>query len=164
MMVAMDEVGRLFSLVGVGVEDQELLANLGKVVVNSTVLEYTIAVLVALTEGKRGDACDDRAVEIVKQTGGARSELPRLARTRPGIAWLCTETEQLLTSRNILVHSLILGHGQDGDQYVMAIYDPRRNTETVVTTHVVARHAEYFEQNCARFRSAISAEVADETS
>lgn len=162
MMVSMDEVGDLLRLVSVGINDQELLAKLGKVVVNSTVLEYTIAVLVALTEGKRGDACDDRAVEIVKQTGGARRELAALAMIRPRIAWLCTETRDLLTSRNILVHSLILDHGQDGDQYAMAIYDPRQDTETVVSTHVVARHAEYFEQNCARFREAITAEIANE--
>jgi len=34
MMVGMGEAGRLFSLVIVGVDDQVLLAKLGKVVVN----------------------------------------------------------------------------------------------------------------------------------
>ena len=162
-MIGMDEAGQLLNLVNVSIDDQELLARLGKVVVNSTVLEYTIAVLVALTESKRGNACDDRAIEIVKQTGGARGQLAGLAKRRPDIEWLCSETDALLTSRNILVHSLILGHGQHEDQYVMSIYDPRRDTQTVINTDVVARHAEYFEQNCARFRDAINREIAKET-
>lgn len=158
----MDELGRLFSLVGIGAGDQELLAELGKVVVNSAVLEYTIAVLIALVEGRRGDACEDRAIDIVKQAGGVRRELAGLSEIRPGIARLCTETGQLLDSRNILVHSLITGDWRDRDQYIIAIYDPRRDTATVVTPQVAARHAEYFTQNRNRFINAINAEIANE--
>lgn len=63
---------------------------------------------------------------------------------RSDIALLCTETEQLLDSWNILVHSVITGCGQDHDKFAMANYDPRRDTATVVSSEVVARHAEYF--------------------
>lgn len=83
--------------------------------------------------------------------------------TGPRELMLCTETEQLLDGRNILVHSLITGHGQDHDQFVMAIYDPRRDTATIVTSEVVARHAEYFEQTRLRFLEAIKAETTNQS-
>lgn len=72
------------------------------------------------------------------------------------------DRQRMLDSRNILVPISITGHGQDHDQYVMAIHDPRRDTTSVVSFEVVARHAEFFKQNRIRFIEAIRAEIANE--
>ncbi|HVB45641.1 MAG TPA: hypothetical protein VNF47_23445 [Streptosporangiaceae bacterium] len=161
-MAAMDDAGELLNLVGSGVDDQPILTELGRVVIGSTVLEYRVACLVALTEGIRGRAVDDRALEIVKQTGAARSQLAHLAKVRPRIKWLCDDSNKLLEARNILVHSLVTGRGQDNDVYAAAIYSARHDTVEFITAHVVARHADYFEQNCTTLRRAINAELAGE--
>jgi hypothetical protein len=57
------------------VEDQELLAAIGQMVVDIAVLEYFVAVLVAVTEGHRDQDCEDQAVAIVKVPGNAMREL-----------------------------------------------------------------------------------------
>ena len=150
MMVGMDQVGRMLDLVSIGVDDQELLAELGKVVVNSTVLEYTIATLVAQPRvNEATPATSGLSRSSNRQVGRAASSgaWPRSGRTLRGFA---LRRRNCSPGKNSLVHSLTLGHGKDDGQYVMAIYNPRRNTETVVTTHVVARHAKYFKQNTAR--------------
>jgi hypothetical protein len=160
MMAGMDDLGNLLSLVSPGIDDQAILTELGRVAARSTVLEYTIAVLAALTDGCRGDAVDDRALQIVRQTGGARRQIAHLARIRPRIKWLCNDTDSLLEARNILVHSLVTGRGQDKDVYAAAIYSAKHDTVEFITAQVVAQHAGYFAQNCAWFRGAIDAELA----
>jgi hypothetical protein len=61
-------------------EDRELLAAIGEVVVTAAALEYAVAVLVALTEGHQDQACEDCALSIVKGAqGGAMRELRKRA-------------------------------------------------------------------------------------
>lgn len=45
-------------------DDQEFLAAIGQIVVNASVLEWEVAVLVALAEGHSGDGARDRACEL----------------------------------------------------------------------------------------------------
>lgn len=59
-------------------EDKDLMAAIGEVVVYAAVLEYAVAVLVALIEGNRDQACEDRAIEMVKHPGGAVRGLRKL--------------------------------------------------------------------------------------
>jgi hypothetical protein len=56
-------------------EDRELLAAIGQVVVDAARLEYFAAVLVAVTEGHRDQDCEEHAFAMVKKTGGAKREL-----------------------------------------------------------------------------------------
>jgi len=56
-------------------EDRELLAAIGEVVVNAAALDYAVAVLVATIEGHRDQSCEDYAVAIVKAGGGAMRAL-----------------------------------------------------------------------------------------
>jgi hypothetical protein len=65
-------------------EDRELLAAIGQVVVNAAALEYAIAVLVATIEGHRDQECEDHALTIVKNAGGAMRALmaPTCAQVR----------------------------------------------------------------------------------
>jgi hypothetical protein len=159
-MASMDDLGSLFTPIDPGVGDPRLLTAVGGVIVNSTRLEYAIAVLVALTEKKHGDEREDRALEIVSSTGEAHKQLNRLSELRPKIKHLCDETSELLGSRNLLMHSLILGYREGGGQPAMAIYDPRKQTETVVSLDVANRYVEYFKQNYDRFKEAIAEEIA----
>jgi hypothetical protein len=57
------------------VDDKELLAAIGQVVVDSAALEFAVAILVAVTEGLRDQDCEDHAVTTVKTPGGAMREL-----------------------------------------------------------------------------------------
>lgn len=63
-------------------EDQELLAAVGQVVVDAARLEYFVAVLLAVTDGHRDQDCEDHAVAMVKVTGEAMRELRRRACAR----------------------------------------------------------------------------------
>jgi hypothetical protein len=56
-------------------EDRELLAAIGRVVVDAAVLESFVAVLVAVIDGHRDQDCEDHAVATVKMTGKAMSGL-----------------------------------------------------------------------------------------
>jgi hypothetical protein len=49
-----------------GLDDTELSAAIGRMVVEAATLEHSAAVLVAATEGLRDEACEDRALAIVK--------------------------------------------------------------------------------------------------
>ena len=60
-------------------EDKELLAAIGRVVVTSAVLEYSVAVLVAMTDGHRDQDCEDHALAMVRSTGRAMVELRKRA-------------------------------------------------------------------------------------
>src|SRR5260370_6015291 len=60
-------------------EDKELMAAIGQVVVTSPVLEYSVAVLVAMTDGHRDEDCEDHAHAMVRNTGRAMGELRKRA-------------------------------------------------------------------------------------
>jgi hypothetical protein len=61
-------------------EDRELLAAIGEVVVTAAALEYAVAILAAVTEGHRDQACEEYAVALVKKSGGgAMGELRKRA-------------------------------------------------------------------------------------
>jgi len=63
-------------------QELELLAAIGQVVVNATVLEYQIAALVAVMEGRDRD----RARELARRTGEAMRQLEKQVKARPGRA------------------------------------------------------------------------------
>src|SRR5260370_1285130 len=65
-------------------EDKELMAAIGQVVVTSPVLEYSVAVLVAMTDGHRDQDCEDHAHAMVRNTGRAMGELRKRAGVRQG--------------------------------------------------------------------------------
>ena len=54
---------------------QELMAAIGRMVVGAATLEYSVAVLVALTEGHQDQAAKDRALQLIQKTG---APAPRL--------------------------------------------------------------------------------------
>jgi site-specific recombinase XerD len=61
-------------------EYQELMAAIGRMVVGAALLEYSVAVLVAVTDGYRGQAVEDRALQLVRKAGAPVRELVRVLR------------------------------------------------------------------------------------
>jgi hypothetical protein len=49
-----------------GSDDADLLAAIGRIVVQAALLDYSVATLVATCEGLCGGACETRAVAIVR--------------------------------------------------------------------------------------------------
>ena len=66
-------------------DDAELLAAIGRMVVSAAQLEYSVAELVTVIEGLQDKAGEDRAVEIVEVTGEAMRQFRKLA-DQPGMA------------------------------------------------------------------------------
>ncbi len=69
-------------------EDKELMAAIGQVVVTSPVLEYSVAVLVAMTDGHRDQDCEDHAHAMVRNTGRAMGELRKRACVQQRRRWI----------------------------------------------------------------------------
>jgi hypothetical protein len=74
----------------------ELLAAIGRIVVNAAMLEYAVAELIAVAEGLRGEAARERAVVIVRKPGNAMRLFERLAEQRPDLRWLMEQTRAML--------------------------------------------------------------------
>jgi hypothetical protein len=57
------------------VEDRDLMAAIGQVVVTAAALEYAIAILAAIIEGGRDQECEEHALALAKKSGGAMRAL-----------------------------------------------------------------------------------------
>jgi hypothetical protein len=78
-------------------DDMELMAAIGRMVVNAAELEYAVAELAATAEGLRGEECPERATAIVRRTGEAMRQFERLvSQERPDLGWLMRDTAGLL--------------------------------------------------------------------
>lgn len=62
------------------------MAAVGRMVVGAAAVEYSVAVLVAVTEGHRDQAAGDRALQLVHMDGAPVRELRKLLRDRPSDA------------------------------------------------------------------------------
>ena len=85
-------------------DDSELLAAIGRMVVNAALLEYSVAGLIAVADGLRGQARQDRVVGTVKKTGEAMRQFRKLAGKRPDLSWLVDDTGGLLRARNFAAY------------------------------------------------------------
>jgi len=68
------------------VDYQELMAAIGRMVVDAAALEYSVAVLVALTEGHQDQAAEDRALQLARRTARQRASCASSPRDRPSAA------------------------------------------------------------------------------
>ena len=78
-------------------DDVELMAAIGRMVVNAAELEYAVAELAATAQGLRGEECRERATAIVRRTGEAMRQFERLVeQERPDLGWLMRDTAACL--------------------------------------------------------------------
>jgi hypothetical protein len=155
------------------VDDQEVLAAIGRVVVNASVLEWEVAALVALAEGQASVAAgSERARQIASRTGEAVRQLEVRAKADPGLRPLLQDVRSVLDERHRLAHSIIfvvakLGdedffmfpHGPEdfaGDDEMTVIWNPRINTETRLTLHQLGLHAQALRIAFDRVKQAVT--------
>jgi hypothetical protein len=128
------------------VDDQEMLAAIGQVIVSASVLEWEVAVLAALSEGTDPSGVRDRVRHLASSSGAAVRRLAELADADPRIRPLLRDVKSVLDSRHILAHSVmyVVGKGEDedfavlprgqavdfgGEDELMVIWHPRTDWE-----------------------------------
>jgi hypothetical protein len=137
-------------------DDTELLAAIGRIVVEAAVPEYSVAMLVAVTEGLRGEACGDRAMAIVKKTGEAMRLFERLAEKRPDLAWLMRDTKGLLGARHFVAHAIAQQDAVAEGRAALFILHPRGG-ESMITTAQARNSARMIREGRDRIQDAIAA-------
>jgi hypothetical protein len=139
---------------------QELMAAIGRMVVGAATVEYSVAVLVAITEGHRDQAAGDRALQLVQKVGAPVRELRKLAAGPPerrDLKWLCQNAEAVLEGRNVVVHAIPLEDITAGEQGGLVGWHPRTGQEIWLTTPAVLGHVEDFGTAWRRLDEAIAA-------
>ncbi len=143
-------------------EDPELLAEIGRIVVDAALLEYAVARLVAACAGLHGADCDARALEIVKKTGGAKREFGRLAEQRPELRWLANDTSSLLDGRHFIAHAVAEEPAvTDDGEAALFILAPRANDpETFVTMSMLRGLSRLLREAAVRINQRTDAEMS----
>jgi len=121
-------------------QELELLAAIGQVVVNATVLEYQIAALVAVMEGRDRD----RARELARRTGEAMRQLEKQVKARPrpsGPAAAAPRRRGGTRKPADLVHSIVFTDEPPGSEAAYGIWNPRRDAEVPITAAQLLDHA-----------------------
>ncbi len=143
-----------------GVEDQELMNAIGRMVLSAAALEYTVAVLVALTEGHQDQAAENRALQLVQTDGAPVRELRRIALGPPerrDLNRLCQEAEAVLEERNAVVHAIPLEDSAAGAEGSLTGWHPRTGQQIQLTTWAVLGHVQDLHIARRRFDNAITA-------
>jgi hypothetical protein len=142
------------------VDDTELMAAIGRMVVNAGVLEYFVAELVAVIEGLRDEeARHDRAVEILRVTGKAMRLFERVAKQRPDLEWLMRDTKAMLGARHFVAHSVAQQDAIAEGRPALFVVQPRHG-ETMITTEQARDNARLIWEGIGRIQRAIDKEIA----
>jgi hypothetical protein len=137
-------------------DDTELMAAIGRVVVNAAELEYVVAELAATAEGLRGEECRERATAIVRRTGEAMRQFERLALERPDLGWLMRDTAGLLGARHFVAHAVPEQDAVAEGRPALFVLSPRQG-ETMITTGQALSNAEMIREGTGRIRDEIAA-------
>jgi hypothetical protein len=143
-------------------DDTELLAAIGRIVVNAATLEYAVAELVAVAEGLRGeDARQERAVAIVRVTGQAMRLLRRLAERRQDrdLSWLLGQVEFMLGARHFVPHSVAQEDAVAEGRPALFILQPRHG-ETMITAALASKNAQMIGEGIGWVQERITMELA----
>ena len=143
-------------------DNTELLAAIGRIVVNGATLEYAVAELVAVSEGLRDDeARQERAVAIVRVPGQAMRLFRRLAELHQDrdLSWLLGQVELMLGARHFVAHSVAQEDAVAEGHPALFILQPRHG-ETMITTVLARKNAEMIGQGIGWVRERIVAELA----
>ena len=137
----------------------ELMAAIGRMVVNSAELEYAVAELAATAEGLLGEECQERATAIVQKTGEAMRQFDRLALGRPDLGWLMRDTAGLLGARHFVAHAAPQQDAVAEGRRALFVLSPRQG-ETMITTGLALSNARMIREGTDRIRDEITAVLA----
>ena len=139
--------------------DTELLAAIGRIVVSAALLEYSVAELVAVTGGLRDEARQDRAVEIVRVPGKAMRLFERIAEQRPELGWLRREIRTMLGARHCVAPSVAQQDAVAAGRPALFVLQPRHG-ETMITTELARNNARMIREGVGWIQDAIAEEIA----
>jgi hypothetical protein len=137
-------------------DDTELMASIGRMVVNAAELEYAVAELDATAEGLRDEECRERATAIVRRTGEAMRQFKRLAQERPDLGWLMRDTAGLLGARHFVAHAVPQQDAVAEGHPALFILSPRQG-ETMISTGQALSNARMIREGTGRIRDEIAA-------
>lgn len=147
------------------------MAYIGRVVVDAALLEYAAARFDAAAEGLRGQACEDRALEIVKKVGKAMELFRGVADDRPHLRWLADDiggvqldgrnVGGLLGGRHFIAHAVAQGPAlTDDGEAALFILSPRsEEPETMVTLSQLKNQARLLQDARQRIDALTESEV-----
>lgn len=134
----------------------ELMAAIGRMVVNAAELEYAVAELAATAEGLRGEECQERATAIVRRTGEAMRQFERLvSQERPDLGWLMRDTAGLLGARHFVAHAVPQQDAVAEGHPALFVLSPRHG-ETMITTRQARSNAQMIREGTGRIRDEIA--------
>lgn len=142
------------------VEDTELMAAIGRMIVNAAQLEYSVAELVATADGMRDRECQEHATKIVARPGEALRQFRDLAGRRTEFEWLMNDTAGLLKARHFAAHSVAQGNAVADDQPALFVLHPKSGEETMITLTAARDNARMIREGHVRVQDAIKAEIS----
>jgi hypothetical protein len=127
-------------------------------VVDAAVLEYFVAVLVAVIEGQ----AEEHAQMLASRPGETMRQLGRLVRERPDrsdlkLAW--HDAQAVLNDRHVIAHSVALEYIEVNGQFAHVIWHPRSGRETQITAAQVLGHVQDIRIATHRVQEVIAAEA-----
>lgn len=138
-------------------DDTELMASIGRMVVNAALLEFAVAELVAITEGCRDEARLERATAIAVKPGEARRLFKRLAKQCPEFAWFVEDAQGLLNARHFAAHSIAQQDAIAEGGPALFVLSPKSGGETMITAEMAMSNARMILEGHERIRGVIAA-------
>jgi hypothetical protein len=129
-----------------GMEEQEVLAALGKVVMESAFMEWLVALLVAAVEGKSRDYAED----LCKQPGVAMRALQEASGSDHSLLRLYEDADALRKHRNLLAHSVAMVGMDVRHNKVCLYWHPKTDKEERLYPCDLLGIAREIEAMCAR--------------
>jgi hypothetical protein len=142
-------------------DDAELMAAIGRMVVNAAELEYAVAELAATAEGLREEECRERATAIVRRTGEAMRQFERLAHERSDLGGLMRDTADLLGARHFVAHAVPQQDAAAEGHPALFVLSPRQG-ETMITTGQAVSNAGMIREGTGRIRDEIATLLRDQ--
>ena len=136
--------------------DTGLLAAIGRIVVEAAMLEYSVASLIAASEGTQGEEREERACAITARTGEAMRLFEKLAEGQGGLRPLCRDTKGLLQARHFVAHSVYQQHAVTEGRAALFILHPRTG-ETMITMTQAEDNARMIGEGRTRIEAVITA-------
>jgi hypothetical protein len=136
--------------------DTGLLAAIGRVVVEAAMLEYSVASLIAASEGLQGGERQERARDITASTGRAMGLFKELAVRRDDLGPLWWDTKGLLQARHFVAHAVYQEDAEAEGQAALFILSPRIG-ETMITIAQAEDNARMIREGRARIEAVITA-------
>jgi hypothetical protein len=139
--------------------DTDLLAAIGRIVVEAAMLEYSVATLIAVTEGLQGEECEERAQAIAASPGKAMHRFGTLARKRDDLRWLKHDTQGLLQARHFVAHAVFQEDALAEGKAAIFVLSPKKG-ETMITLAHADDNARIIREGRVRIQAAIAAEIS----